>query len=79
MFTSYSIYPYFWESLCTYMTINGLSINKIPSASPPRLGVRLCGYSDEDQSRRARALNILGFNFSAYPKIYLLIPLSEEG
>ena len=77
--TTLLFYPYFGESLCIYMTINGLFINKIHSASPPRLRVRLCAYSDEDQTLRARALNILGLNSSAHPKISLLIPLPEEG
>ena len=61
------------------MTVNGLFINKIFSASPPRLGVRLCAYSDENQTLGTRALNVLGLNSSAHPKISLLISLPEEG
>ena len=42
------------------------------------VGFRLLSESEEDQTLRARALNILGLNSSAHPKISLLIPLPEE-
>ncbi len=43
------------------------------------VGFRILSESEEDQTLRARALNILGLNSSAHPKISLLIPLPEEG
>ena len=66
-----------FESLCTYKTVNGLFINKIFSSSPPRLGVRLSVYSDEDQTLRAHALNILGLNACAHSK-YLYYSVAKE-
>ena len=41
------------------------------------VGFRLLPESEEDQALRARALNILGLNSSAHPKILSLLSLPE--
>ena len=42
------------------------------------VGFRLLSESEEDQTLRARALNILGFNASAHPKISSLLTLGQS-